>query len=382
MSVSPWRLLLLPLLCWSSSQAQSPASPHPSARLQSLKDPSDGWLDLSAFLSKPGGFFPLAMPVTEPAIGYGIAGGPVFLRPNTDAGAQGFARPDISVLGGLYTSNHTWGVAALDSSKWKNDRIETIFGAGHASVNLKYALEGGGQAELGYNLTMSGGIAKAKFKMGNSKLYGGIRYLFLETSATAASGIFPGLAPKGLGRTNRLAGPAASLTFDSRNNILTPTRGLYSESTYSYFDPSFGGTINFQRFDQTALAFVPLHPRWTLGIRGEAAFSFGDPVFYARPFVSLRGVPAMRYQRQNMLQTEWELRWQFWKRFSAVGFGGVGTVWNAHESRRGRETVAAGGMGFRYELARKFGLHYGVDVAHGPQGYAFYFVFGSAWLRP
>jgi hypothetical protein len=44
--------------------------------------------------------------------------------------------------------------------------------------------------------------------------------------------------------------------------------------------------------------------------------------------------------------------------------------------------VVAGGGGIRYLLARKFGLHYGVDVARGPEDWAIYFQFGSAWSRP
>jgi hypothetical protein len=41
---------------------------------------------------------------------------------------------------------------------------------------------------------------------------------------------------------------------------------------------------------------------------------------------------------------------------------------------------SAGG-GFRYLLARLFGLKMGIDVARGPEDWAFYVVFGSAWLR-
>ena len=53
-----------------------------------------------------------------------------------------------------------------------------------------------------------------------------------------------------------------------------------------------------------------------------------------------------------------------WKRLSLVGF------------------VGAGGAGFRYEVARKYGLHMGVDVAFGPGTTAIYVQFGSAWARP
>ena len=39
------------------------------------------------------------------------------------------------------------------------------------------------------------------------------------------------------------------------------------------------------------------------------------------------------------------------------------------------------GAGFRYKIARLLGLQMGVDVARGPEDWAFYIVFGSAWLK-
>ena len=43
---------------------------------------------------------------------------------------------------------------------------------------------------------------------------------------------------------------------------------------------------------------------------------------------------------------------------------------------------AVGGAGFRHELASKFGLHAGIDVAASPGTVAVYFVIGNAWFRP
>ena len=46
------------------------------------------------------------------------------------------------------------------------------------------------------------------------------------------------------------------------------------------------------------------------------------------------------------------------------------------------KSVDTGGSGFRYELARKYGIHTGVDVAFGPDDTTVYFQVGSAWARP
>jgi hemolysin activation/secretion protein len=90
----------------------------------------------------------------------------------------------------------------------------------------------------------------------------------------------------------------------------------------------------------------------------------------------------MRYQGESIAQIETELRWQFWKRFSVVAFAGVGVAWNDAERFDASRTVPTGGLGFRYELARKYGIHSGVDVAIGPDNSAVYLQVGSAWARP
>lgn len=37
--------------------------------------------------------------------------------------------------------------------------------------------------------------------------------------------------------------------------------------------------------------------------------------------------------------------------------------------------------GFRYSIAKQYGMQAGIDVAAGPEGWAWYIVFGSSWMR-
>lgn len=53
----------------------------------SLFDPEDGYFDIGSFLDKPYGFYPMAMPITEPAVGYGAAIVPVFIKRPKDKSA-------------------------------------------------------------------------------------------------------------------------------------------------------------------------------------------------------------------------------------------------------------------------------------------------------
>jgi hypothetical protein len=83
-----------------------------------------------------------------------------------------------------------------------------------------------------------------------------------------------------------------------------------------------------------------------------------------------------------MASAQLEARWQFHGRWSLVAFGGAGTTRTNRDSLHVTQNVGAGGAGFRYELARKFGLHAGIDVAHSPGTTAVYFQVGNAWFRP
>jgi hypothetical protein len=85
---------------------------------------------------------------------------------------------------------------------------------------------------------------------------------------------------------------------------------------------------------------------------------------------------------EQAAETEAELRWQFHRRFSAVGFAGAGTTRSEIAGRDRDDSVGAGGVGFRYLLARTYGLHMGLDVAFGPDEPVLYVVFGSQWIRP
>ena len=64
-----------------------------------------------------------------------------------------------------------------------------------------------------------------------------------------------------------------------------------------------------------------------------------------------------------------------------MGYGGLASAFNDWDQAFAKPVVYSYGTGFRYLLARKFKLRMGVDVARGPEDWAYYIVFGSNWLR-
>ena len=173
-----------------------------------------------------------------------------------------------------------------------------------------------------------------------------------------------------------------ALVYDTRDNMFTPLRGFYLSVESGIFREWLGSSTDFERVRLLAIAYRPLTSKLFLGARGTVASSFGDAPFYARPFISLRGAPAMAYLGESAGSLEVEARWQFWKRFSAVGFVGGGSAWNEFDEFESQRDITTGGGGIRYEIARQFGLHMGLDVAWGPNEPALYVVFGNPWFRP
>jgi outer membrane protein assembly factor BamA len=325
------------------------------------------------------------MPITEPAVGYGAAGGLAFLSkplPNAEAG---YGRPNISMIGGFGTENGSHGFVVGDLRHWFDDRLQTMVGAVYASVNLDFYGIGDDSllhdSPLKYTLEPKGGTFQARYRIGDSLFWGGLNYSYAQTrvSFEAPAGT-PGLP--NFQSDSSVGGLTPAFTYDSRDNMFTPTNGTFAELAAGFYGRALGSDEDFQRARVMAMHFFPLGNDFYLGIRGDATASFGEEPFYMRPFVAMRGVPVMRYQGEEVAQGEAELRWQFWGRWSAVGFCGAGAAWNDFERVENPQSVVAGGTGFRYELARKYGIHMGLDVAFSQHDTAIYIQVGSAWARP
>lgn len=345
----------------------------------------DGQLDLSYFLENPRGFLPIPIVVTEPAVGYGGGLAGMFVRPRKEAGDEGWARPNISAVGGLKTQNGTWGGFAGDASRWLDGRLRTQVGGGTGQVNLDFYGLGFDPASLDqkvrYSLQFTGAVAQANWQLAPKSPWAvGMRYVYADVEPKLRDDpIFPGLADR---VRVKISAPTAVVEYDTRDNVFTPTRGVYAESSWLASREALGASVDFERFEQILIGWRPLARDVILGARANYAWSSTGTPFFVRPFVMLRGVPAMRYQGDSMASVEAEMRWQFSGRWSIVAFGGAGATRSSHDLFSATQSVGSGGLGFRYELASKFGLHAGIDVAHSPGTTAVYFQVGNAWFRP
>jgi hypothetical protein len=309
----------------------------------------------------------------------------MFLRPRKEAGEEGWARPDISAVGAFGTQNGTWGTFGADATRWLDGRLRTLAGAGTGQVNLDFYGLGPDPSSLNqkvrYSLQFVGAVAQANWQLAPKSAWAiGLRYVYADVDPKLRDEpIFPGLVNR---IRVKISAPTPILEFDTRDNIFTPTRGLYAESSWFASRDALGASVDFERFDQLLIGWHPVSHDVTLGAYGNYAWSSAGTPFFLRPYVQLRGVPAMRYQGDQAASLEMEARWQFYERWSVVVFGGAGMTRTTRNAFSTTQNVGSGGFGFRYELARKFAMNAGIDLAHSPGTTAVYFVVGNAWFRP
>lgn len=382
-------IALLMTGCGSAALAAEAATEESEApRKESLRekfvDPEDGKFDLSQFLATAYGFVPIGSIITDPAVGYGGALGLIFVQPNADSDTGRPLRPNLAAAAGFATENGSWGAGAGHSGLWQSGSLKTLVGGFYGSVNLEFFGDGNVElddASLGYNLLMWGTVGEADWKIGESPVWAGLRFLYADvTTEFDLENLLPEIEP--LERDQRLSALTPILSYDSRDNIFTPTRGTYAEASVALFREALGGDSDLEISTLMGFWYHPLNSDLIFGVRGDFVASSGDVPFYLRPYVQLRGIQSLRLQGENMAQTEIELRWQRWGRYSLVAFAGGGAVWKGLDDFDNERSTATGGIGMRYLAARLFGLHMGLDIGFGPDDPILYIQFGSAWFRP
>ena len=345
-------------------------------------DKQDGAFDASDHLLEYRGFLPVPLILTEPAMGYGGGAALLFFRDSiAGARAQSLARnermapPDIGVLAAFRTENGSQGAAGGYFGTLAGDRYRYLVGAVKADLNLDYY--GAGSVPRRFALDIPAFIVQGLARLGESDWFVGPRYIYAGTSARFVRETPAEITEREL--EANIGRASVVVDYDSRDNIFTPSRGTFVEIDVGAARQSLGSSSNFDAVLARGFTYLPLATEFVLGLRADGKFTGGEVPFYVRPFVQLRGIPAVRYQGRHALVAEVELRYNINERWALVGFGGAGKAYGGLVSFADAKTVGAGGAGFRYLIARKLGLYAGLDVARGPEETAVYIQVGSAW---
>lgn len=340
-------------------------------------------------------FLPIPIFITEPAIGYGLGAALTYFHPSNSGGnatsgvgpamTAGSTEthhrrqqppPDVTGVAAGYTDKGSWFVGIGHAGSWSKDIIRYKGAIAYTDLDAEFWF---------FNIPLDVDIAGAivyqnlLFRIGDSDLFLGGMLTYLNTEAGPASN-GERLPPALSGGRVQDFGLGAELLYDTRDYTMTPNRGLYAElEVEKYFEGSLGdfdywsSGLDIRSFHQLA------HNRLVLGWRVKLNGVNGDPPFWGYPWITLRGVPALRYQNQHAGEVATELRWDILDRWAVDFFAGVGGTRGDVRLFDEVSGVVAGGIGGRYLYRPQDNLWVGIDLARGAGQWTFYIQVGQAW---
>lgn len=349
-------------------------------------DEQDGKVDMSDYLASARGFFPVPIIITEPAVGVGIgAAVAYFHRPKEidESVHPHSGPPSISVAFAAATENDTKLGGGAHLGSWRDDHIRYLGAIAAADVNLKFYPELGGQGSgdegIRFNIDGTFLYQQLQFRLRESNWWLGGNFLYINAKNSFDFGGDPGEELPGPQADFEQGGLGVYVEYDGRNSVFTPSNGFKGILEYRNYDKKWGSDFNYDHIAASLQHFTPFGDHSSLGVRLDGETVSGNVPFFGFPFVNLRGIPALRYQGEDVVTLEVEYLWGFTPRWSMALFAGAGRTTSISDFNSESENVAAGGAGVRYRIARKLGMQVGVDVARGPEETAFYLTIGSAW---
>ena len=374
----------------------SASESEPNLESESEPEEKKGWLKSYMERQKKkdpnrGRILPVPIFITEPAIGKGLGLAVAYFHRkkavsdkdrlasleslgNTSSDQE--APPTVTGVFGAYTSNETAAAGVGHMNTFKDDHIRfTVLGA-WANVNSTFYVA---DRPIKFNLEGVLAYQETRFRIGDSRWFWGIGLSYLDATNVFEVDI-PDDAPIELfGTELRNTGISAKLAWDTRDNTSMPNRGQLFDLSVWRYDESFSGDYNYWDARLKVLSFHQLNDNFVLGLRLEYLTIDGRAPFFAVPWVSLRGIPALRYQGDRVAVAEIEARYNLSPRWAVIGFAGTGATASDIPALDTEQSIYAYGLGGRYNIFQAQNIWVGIDIAKGPEERAWYIQVGHAW---
>jgi len=338
---------------------------------------------------------PIPIFITEPAIGYGLGAAVGYFHPRRgDAeGAESMSPafttgtppgktsddeskppPVITGIAAAYTEKGSWGAGVGHMNNWKQDGIRYSGAIGYVNIESTFFF-----FDRPFDFNLKGGLTAQdlKFRIARSDFFVGVKWLYINAKGEFKFGED---LPVNFPEINRAdSGLAFVATWETLDNTMTPDEGQRFELEAWRYDEAIGGDYEYWKVSFKALTFHPFAKRFVLGLRLDVDAIDGRPPLWGYPWITLRGIPALRYQNEKTGVIEAELRWNIFDRWAILGFVGAGATRGDTLRYEDESGVVAGGIGGRWLMRPQDELWVGVDIAAGPEDTYAYIQVGHAW---
>jgi hypothetical protein len=327
------------------------------------------------------------LPVGSPTFGQGLAVTAAVLFETDEQSQSSFVG-----VGGVYTSNDTWGVGVAQSVSLAKDKFRTSGAIGYAEVNYDFFGVGYDAGESGnavpLNQTVFGVTLGGQMRV-MENLYAGPRMWYFDVAAGVNSDLLAERLPL-IDEAEfdlREIGVGFLVSYDTVDNGFFPTSGSKAEFKFGYGRTDVGDRLNFsvdyQKLEVEMNHYWALDERSVLALRGSMCRTWGTaPLFDLCLFGAnndLRGYVAGQFRDNAKLAAQAEYRVELFGPLSGAVFGGIGAIADDFASINGDELLPAGGAGLRWRVSDEFRLDFAIDYAVGRDSDALYFRIGQAF---
>lgn len=173
------------------------------------------------------------------------------------------------------------------------------------------------------------------------------------------------------------------ITYDTRNNAYSPTKGGFAEINLTRFSDRIGSDFNFTSYSLELKKFFHIGRNRVLAL--HAYGKVNDGVVPVRNLAMLGGSEMMRgfykgrYADHNMFLTQVEVRQYLVWRLGVVAFASTGRVSHNFSDLNFSGMHFAYGAGLRIMVQEKEKLNLRVDYGRGEQGSGIYVILKEAF---
>ncbi len=186
---------------------------------------------------------------------------------------------------------------------------------------------------------------------------------------------------QGLRRHNTAIGGGLIVSYDSRDFVPNPYKGLFLKIEQNFYPEFFGSTESFNRTELTARFYKKFWESGVLAFDLNGVFNNGDVpwsmVSQMGSSRQMRGYYKGQYRDKKLVQTQVELRQKIYGRSGAVLWAGAGNVFSDFDKFEWKHTLPTFGVGYRWEFKKRVNVRLDYGIGKGQS--SFYFNINEAF---
>ncbi|WP_218379271.1 BamA/TamA family outer membrane protein [Chitinophaga sp. sic0106] len=275
-------------------------------------------------------------------------------------------------IGVGYTQNKSWFGVAFGQLYFQENKWRITAAAGTGNINFQY-FEAASDVDEGQFVDYAS-VSRFAFLKVLRKIYGPF-YGGLMAKLQHSETVFDvGYDSTAVVNANGLG---VTFLYDTRNNVYTPTKGWKANVSFLGNPEWLGSDSVFNSLRFYINYYHPVTKNAVLAARISGFAGLGDVPFTGQHAVGgkdIRGYTNGKYRGNQVYAAQAEYRWNFYKRWGAVGFFGV-----AFTEAPSSVMLPGGGVGVRFKAIRSRNINIGVDGALGKDDKGIYFRINEAF---